>query len=152
MSAEPCSRGRRPRPLSESVTGVADPGPRPAAAATTSTYWKRWPCLIALPSVVTLFTVSCSNLAPPPEISSALVANARPDHADANVLVTGRKLFISRCLECHTLPPVTKHSPDQWPHLVTRMSGRANLNTSERDAITAYLRAASVTMAAPRRE
>jgi len=88
----------------------------------------------------------------PPTVSPELIANARRDRADPQALSHGRSLFVSRCLECHTLPSVTKHSPDQWPHLVTRMSGRANLSASERDAITAYLRAASVTMAAPRRE
>jgi mono/diheme cytochrome c family protein len=144
-SARESFRSRRPQLASKSVAGVGDPGPRPAAAATPSTYWTHWLCLIALASVTILFIVSCSNLAPPPEVSQALVANARPDHADANVLATGRKLFVSRCLECHTLPSTTKHSRDEWPHLVTQMSGRANLSVAERAAITAYLRAASVT-------
>ena len=120
---------------------------QPPTAARTSTYWMRWPCSIALASVI-LFIVSCTSLAPPPEVSPALVANARGDHADANVLATGRKLFVSRCLECHTLPSATQHSRDEWPHLVNRMSGRANLSTSEQAAIVAYLRAASLTGAA----
>jgi cytochrome c5 len=100
---------------------------------------------IASAIVVILFIVSCASFAPPPEISPTLIANARPDHADANVLATGRKLFVSRCLECHTLPSVTKHSRDEWPHFVSRMSGRANLSGSEQNAIVAYLRAASLT-------
>jgi len=86
-----------------------------------------------------------NEFAPPPPVSSALVANARRDHADSQTLSHGRSLFISRCLECHTLPSVTKHSPDQWPHLVSRMSGRANLSAGEHAAIVAYLRAASLT-------
>jgi hypothetical protein len=40
---------------------------------------------------------------------------------------------------------VTKHSSDEWPHLVSRMSGRANLSVGEQAAIVAYLRAASIT-------
>ena len=105
-------------------------------------------------TLLALLPIGCAlnEFAPPPPISPALVANARRDRADSQTLSHGRSLFVSRCLECHTLPSVTKHSPDDWPHLVTRMSGRANLSASERDAITAYLRAASVTMAAPRRE
>ena len=109
----------------------------------------RWPCWIALATFV-LFIVSCTSLAPPPEVSLALVANARRDHADGNMLATGRKLFVSRCLECHSLPSATQHSPDEWPHLVNRMSGRANLSVSEQAAIVAYLRAASITGAALR--
>jgi mono/diheme cytochrome c family protein len=94
-------------------------------------------------AIVILFIVSCANFAPPPAITPALIANARPDHASAKDLATGRNLFVSRCLECHTLPSVTKHSSDEWPHLVNRMSGRANLSVGEQAAIVAYLRAAS---------
>jgi len=120
----------------------------PLTALTTSTYWMRWPCLIALASFIVLFIVSCTSLAPPPKVSPVLVANARADHADANVLATGRMLFVSRCLECHTLPSATQHSRDEWPNLVNRMAGRANLSASEQAAIVAYLRAASLTGAA----
>jgi mono/diheme cytochrome c family protein len=81
----------------------------------------------------------------PPPVSPELIAHARSDRADAQTLSHGRALFVSRCLECHTLPSVTKHSPNDWPHFVSRMSGRARLTASERDAIIAYLRAASAT-------
>jgi hypothetical protein len=159
-SARKNFRSRRPRLSSRFVAAVCDrqgvcdalsPAVlnrrcrQPPTAARTSTYWMRWPCLIALANVIVLFIVSCTSLAPPPEVSPALVANARDDQADANVLATGRKLFVSRCLECHTLPSATQHSRDEWPHLVNRMSGRANLSASEQAAIVAYLRAASLT-------
>jgi hypothetical protein len=132
VSAGRCSRRRRPRPLSaKSVAGVADPGRRPLAAATTL-------------AIITLFIVSCANFAPPPTITPALIASARLDHVSAQELTIGRSLFVSRCLECHTLPPVAKYPRNEWPHLVSRMSGRANLTASDQEAITVYLRAASV--------
>ena len=96
-------------------------------------------------SIITLFIVSCANLAPPPAVSPALIANGSADRASAKDLATGRNLFVSRCLECHTLPPVAKYSRNEWPHLVSRMSGRANLSVGEQTAIIAYLRAASLT-------
>ena len=95
--------------------------------------------------LIVLFIVSCANFAPPPEVSPALISNARSDHVDAGQLQNGRRLFTSRCLECHTLPPVAKYSRNEWPHLVSRMSGRANLSAGEQAAIVAYLRAASLT-------
>jgi len=144
VSVRRCSRGRRPRLLSKPVAGVGDPGPRPSEAATTLA-----PPSCRLGSVVsaliTLFIVSCANFAPPPAVSPALISNARSDHADAGQLQNGRRLFVSRCLECHTLPPVTRYTREQWPHLVSRMSGRANLSAGEQAAIVAYLRAASLT-------
>ncbi len=145
MNTSACSLGHRARPLSaKPVAEVAHPGPRPPAAATTFAHRSRWVGRV-VSAIITLFIVSCANFAPPPAITPALIANARPDHASANDLATGRKLFVSRCLECHTLPSVTKHSPDEWPTLVSRMSGRANLSASDQCAIIAYLRAASTT-------
>jgi hypothetical protein len=145
VSAGNCSRARQPRPLSaKPVAGVAaDPGPWPTAAATAFVR-RRYSVALVVSAIVTLFIVSCANLASPPAITPALIANARPDHASAKELATGRNLFVSRCLECHTLPSVTKHSPNEWPHLVSRMSGRANLSASDQSAIIAYLRAASL--------
>jgi hypothetical protein len=140
-----CSRGRRLWPLSAGpVAGVADPGPRSSTAATTFAHRSCWVGRI-ISAIVILFIVSCANFAPPPAITPALIANARPDHVDAEQLQNGHRLFVSRCLECHTLPPVTKYSRDEWPYLVSRMSNRANLSASDQSAIIAYLRAASIT-------
>lgn len=79
----------------------------------------------------------------PPAVSPSLIASGRPDHATPAMLSRGRAIFVSRCLECHTLPSVSEHAPDEWPYLVSRMAARANLTTSDQHAITAYLRAAS---------
>jgi hypothetical protein len=153
VSGGACSRGaaredvrsRRPRPLSaKSVAGIGDPGPRPPAAATTLAYRYRYAAQV-VSVIILLFIVSCANFAPPPEVSSALISNARADHVAAEQLQNGRRFFVSRCLECHTLPPVARYSQNEWPHLVSRMSSRANLSTGEQAAIVAYLRAASLT-------
>jgi hypothetical protein len=140
-----CSRRRRPRPLStKPVAGIGAPGLRSPTRPTILAHCNR--CAAQMVStIVVLFIVSCANLAPPPEVSPALIANAHYDHAEPQTLSLGRALFVSRCLECHTLPLVTKYSPHEWPHLVSRMSGRANLSASDQSAIVAYLRAASVT-------
>jgi mono/diheme cytochrome c family protein len=92
--------------------------------------------------VLTLPGCALERFTPPP-VSPELMAHARSDRADAQILSHGRALFVSRCLECHTLPSAAKHSPGEWPHLVSRMAARANLSASEETAITAYLRAAS---------
>jgi hypothetical protein len=144
VSAGTCSRVRRPRPLSaKPVAGATDSGPRPPVATTTFAHRSCWVGRV-VSAIITLFIVSCANFAPPPTITPALIANASPDHASARDLATGRNLFVSRCVECHTLPSVTKHSPGEWPHLVSRMAGRANLSASEQSAVIAYLRAASL--------
>jgi cytochrome c1 len=129
---------------SEFGAGIGARDAKLAAAATILGHCTRCAAQIVA-IVIILFIVSCANLAPPPEVSPTLISNARPDHVDAEQLQNGRRLFLSRCLECHTLPPVAKYSRNEWPHLVSRMSGRANLSPGEQAAIVAYLRAASLT-------
>jgi mono/diheme cytochrome c family protein len=63
--------------------------------------------------------------------------------SSAKRLEQGRALFVSRCIDCHSLPPVTKYSPERWPGLVARMSGRAHLQPEQREAIVAYVVAAA---------
>jgi cytochrome c1 len=113
-------------------------------AARILAYRNRYSAQI-ISAIVILFIVSCANFTTPPDVSPALIANARPDHVDAQQLQNGRRLFVSRCLECHTLPRVTKYNREQWPRLVSRMSGRANLSADQQAAVVAYLRAASLT-------
>src|SRR5438477_4397820 len=97
--------------------------------------------------VFSLFLGACvtGDFASPPAVSPSLIASARFDRLSAQELSMGREVFVSRCLECHTLPSVAKYSRNEWPHLVARMAGRANLTTSDQEAVTSYLRAASGT-------
>lgn len=61
---------------------------------------------------------------------------------DAQSLTEGRNLFVSRCIDCHSLPPISKYSSERWPGLVEKMSGRAHLQPMQRDAVVAYILAA----------
>ena len=86
--------------------------------------------------------VGCSTTFPPevtPEMARR--ASAR-DPVTISQLQHGRVLFASRCIECHTLPPIAKHTDSEWPHLVNWMAGRASLKPAEREAILTYILAA----------
>lgn len=93
-------------------------------------------------AVAALLVASCatSNL---PSLSPDLVARGRADHSSAEQLASGRELFVTRCLECHTLPSVTKYTREEWSRLVREMAGRANLTAGEEQSVVAYLRAAA---------
>jgi mono/diheme cytochrome c family protein len=82
-----------------------------------------------------------SRFAPPP-ITPAMMNAGQRDHADLATLNEGRRLFVSRCIDCHTLPPFWHYSAKDWPGLVESMAHRANLKRNERDAIVAYILAA----------
>ena len=65
-------------------------------------------------------------------------------HIDESTLREGRRLFVSRCIECHTLPVVSRYDQVAWPWLVDDMSVRAGLKPAERKALVAYILAVRV--------
>ena len=75
----------------------------------------------------------------PAHVDSALIRAGRAHHADEKMLATGRELFTSRCIDCHTLPSIPRHPASAWPALVDKMAKRADLKPAERDAIVAYI-------------
>ena len=60
-------------------------------------------------------------------------------YADLAMLDQGRTLFVHRCIEYHTLPPLWHYATDEWPGIVSSMSHRASLKPTEREAIVAYI-------------
>ena len=65
-----------------------------------------------------------------------------PRKTDATKLQRGRQLFVHRCIECHTLPPIWKYSNEDWPKIVNDMSHRASLKAADREGVIAYILAA----------
>jgi hypothetical protein len=89
-------------------------------------------------AVLTFVGCETSNYAPP--VTSQMVATSHGKRsADVSTLERGRTLFVHRCIECHTLPPMWKYSSDDWPKIVNDMSHRASLKPTERDAVVAYI-------------
>jgi mono/diheme cytochrome c family protein len=58
-------------------------------------------------------------------------------------LQQGRTIFVSRCIECHTLPPISSRTTMEWPKAVDKMATRASLKPAERQALIDYLQAAA---------
>jgi hypothetical protein len=94
----------------------------------------------AILSILIVLLLGCESAryAPPPVTAQM----AKTGDVDLAKLREGRTLFVSRCIECHALPSVAQHTAGQWPRLIDEMADRANLNTSERNALVAYIVAA----------
>ena len=60
-------------------------------------------------------------------------------------LEEGRRLYTGRCAACHSVDPVTKHSPQQWHTIVDEMTPKAKLTPTEKSAVLAYIMAARQT-------
>jgi len=98
------------------------------------------PAIIA--SVVVLF-ISCRssfNNFPPPV--TANMAKMGGTVATVETLDHGRRIFASRCIECHVLPPISNYAADRWPKIVNWMGPRASLKPAESEAVIAYILAA----------
>ena len=88
-------------------------------------------CLMLIGSLF----VSCETANYAPAVST-------PRKTEITKLERGRQLFVRRCIECHTLPPIWKYSREDWPQIVNDMAHRASLKPDEREAIIAYILAA----------
>jgi mono/diheme cytochrome c family protein len=89
--------------------------------------------------VLACLLASCelTNYVPP--VTSQMAAARKGQHVDFALLRQGRMLFVHRCIECHTLPPLWHYRTEDWPEIVNSMSHRASLKPAERDAIVAYI-------------
>jgi mono/diheme cytochrome c family protein len=58
-----------------------------------------------------------------------------------STLRKGRRLFVSRCIECHTLPVAWNYTDSEWPRILRDMAHRSSLKHGEEEIILAYIRA-----------
>jgi mono/diheme cytochrome c family protein len=80
----------------------------------------------------------CANTTPP-RVTAEMAARNTNERVTVAQLQHGRVLFASRCIECHTLPPIGAHNESEWPRLINTMANRASLNCQEREAVLAYI-------------
>jgi hypothetical protein len=89
---------------------------------------------------------SCETANYVPSVTLQMGRATKQHHVDLVALRKGRTLFVHRCIECHTLPPLWRYSVEDWPEIVNSMSHRASLKPTERDAILAYIIAARASL------
>jgi mono/diheme cytochrome c family protein len=90
---------------------------------------------------VALSNCESTNFVPPP-VTPQMAVVRKDQSIDLATLRAGRILFVSRCIECHTLPAVSRYDAVAWPWLVNDMSARSGLKPAEREAVVAYILAA----------
>jgi mono/diheme cytochrome c family protein len=79
-------------------------------------------------------------------IAASAAAAQRTGTADA--ASNGRRLYITRCTECHSAPAPASLSLEEWGRILPQMADLAALNDAERAAVRAYVEA--VIAAVPR--
>lgn len=111
----------------------------------------KWSLRVTVPLLSFCLLAGCESIsqAPPPVTSDMVKKSGKlKDPAARQMRLTelqnGRILFGSRCIECHTLPPVWHYTNQEWPRIIDSMAERAQLKSEERDAMVAYILAARV--------
>src|ERR1700736_6174415 len=66
---------------------------------------KRLPIFV-IPLVCLLDLSSCTTSSVAPPVTAEVARTGTKQHIDGTTLGQGRTLFVSRCIECHTLPVV----------------------------------------------
>jgi cytochrome c2 len=94
---------------------------------------------LALPSCVVILASCETTLTSAPPVTAAFVHAGRHEHADAQTLEAGRKVFLNRCITCHALPDLGRYDSGRLPGIVSWMSGRARLTPEQKEALTKYL-------------
>jgi len=95
--------------------------------------------------IAVLILVSCESANYVPPVTAEMATTGKRQHVDVAKLNQGRTLFVHRCIECHTLPPLWHYTPKDWTEIVNSMSHRASLKPAERDAVIAYILAVRAT-------
>jgi mono/diheme cytochrome c family protein len=94
----------------------------------------------AVLALCTLLLAGCeTTLSSAPPITASFIRAGAHENADARTLSQGRSLFLNRCIQCHALPEVARFDPHRLAAIVATMSGRANLNAEQHDAVLKYL-------------
>jgi hypothetical protein len=99
--------------------------------------------LVSVALLICCLFAGCQSISytPAPAVTSQMLAGSlmKKSHVNFAMLDEGRSLFVRRCIECHTLPPIWHYRTDEWPGIVSSMSHRASLKPEEREAIVAYI-------------
>jgi mono/diheme cytochrome c family protein len=86
-----------------------------------------------------LITVSCTKKGG--DTSSLYTPAAADVTATATLqeLQQGRALYIDNCNACHQLFSPDTYSPSQWRNILSNMSARAGLSSSQAQLVTKYV-------------
>jgi hypothetical protein len=83
--------------------------------------------------------MSLEQMAPP--VDGTLAGFCRRG-GDAEALTRGRDIYLSRCIQCHGLEPVARHSFSDWEMVIPEMADEASLNDQQEKDLTGYIFAA----------
>lgn len=96
---------------------------------------------IILPALVIFMLVSCKSKKVVTEnktkIEKTITVSSEISMADK--ILQGESIFQNKCGNCHDLPKVKDHTPENWKSIMLRMQKAAELSDSEREYVYNYI-------------
>lgn len=95
-----------------------------------------------LKSILLLFLIiSCTSKKHIVEkpIETIEVTSTKPEITITDRIAQGESLYQNKCGNCHALPKVKDHSPENWKLIMLRMQKEARISDSERENIYNYI-------------
>jgi hypothetical protein len=94
----------------------------------------RW---IHLSGVIALALGGCQS----PTQNAPAISPAMTQRFDAGDLASGRRLFLTRCIDCHALPDTRRFDSARMDSILGTMAARADLTPPQQVQVRAYLHA-----------
>lgn len=90
--------------------------------------------------VIGLWVAGCVSIEQTvPPVSSGMVGFVQRPGTDAQRLESGRRVYLARCIGCHSAEPIEKYSFDQWRMILPAMAEEAKLNDTQAADLEAYV-------------
>lgn len=67
-------------------------------------------------------------------------ADAQLENTPLDTLLTGRKLYINKCSNCHNLYLPTNYTYSEWQTIMNNMQNQAKIDDNQKLIITKYLK------------
>ena len=67
--------------------------------------------------------------------------SSKDSYGVTDSLTRGKKIYFTRCAQCHSALPVTKYSYEDWERFLPLMIRKSKLDTTQESDLRAYVRA-----------
>jgi cytochrome c5 len=83
--------------------------------------------------------VSCKSKKVVTENKTETTTSTATEMSMADMIAQGESIFQNKCGNCHALPKVKDHSPENWKPILLRMQKAADISDNEREYVYKYI-------------
>lgn len=94
-----------------------------------------------LPALIIFILVSCKSKQVVTDNKTEIETNktVTSELSMADMIAQGESIFQNKCGNCHALPKVKDHTPENWKSIMLRMQKAAEISDKEREYVYNYI-------------